>query len=228
MEIERVAGAVGRLLARYAIEGGARVKIAGANCANGPLLVQVNLRVRGTPARIQTLTPGAGVVLPAVVRLEELIRRLSTGRQTSLGPDPTRPPLASSGAGVIIRRKHFTLLMAAPATAVSVMDAMDYDAHLFTDAATGADAIVYRSGPSAIRFARQRLHDPSAASSVTVDAVLAPELSEAQAVDRLCDAGLPFLLFTDPGDGRGHLLYRRYDADLGLVAPVAAEQATTT
>jgi hypothetical protein len=32
--------------------------------------------------------------------------------------------------------------------------AMDYDVHLFTDAATGEDAVVYRAGPSGLRLAR--------------------------------------------------------------------------
>ncbi|MEV4129547.1 hypothetical protein [Nocardia sp. NPDC049707] len=48
----------------------------------------------------------------------------------------------------------------------------------------------------------------------------APLLSEAQAVDLLCRDGLAFLFFTDSRSGRGHLLYRRYDADPGLITPV--------
>lgn len=34
------------------------------------------------------------------------------------------------------------------------LNAMDYDVHLFTDAATGEDAVVYRAGPSGLRLAR--------------------------------------------------------------------------
>jgi hypothetical protein len=78
LEAERVAGAVRRLFTRRQIDGGARVRFSAANCDAGPILVQVNFRMRDTPAaRIQTIIPGAGNVLPAVVRLERQIEWLS-------------------------------------------------------------------------------------------------------------------------------------------------------
>lgn len=38
---------------------------------------------------------------------------------------------------------------------------------------------------------------------------------------RLCDHALPFLFHTDPGTGRGALLYRRYDGEIGLLSVAA-------
>lgn len=41
------------------------------------------------------------------------------------------------------------------------MDALDFDAHLFTDADTGETAIVYWAGPLGVRMARQHhVHPP--------------------------------------------------------------------
>ncbi|MFX0577886.1 sigma 54 modulation/S30EA ribosomal C-terminal domain-containing protein [Nocardia nepalensis] len=214
LELERVAGAVGRLLARYGVEGGARVRVVAANCANGPQLVQVNLRIGGIPARVQTITPGAGVVLPVVLRLERLVKRVTAHPQPSPEPDPMRRPLATPGKGVITRRKNCSLQVCAPDAAVAVMYAMDYDAHLFTDADTGADAIVYRAGPAGIGL----LRSPRATASEAAPSRV-PELAESVAVDRLCDDGLPYLFYIDPASRRGCLLYRRYDADLGLITP---------
>jgi Sigma 54 modulation/S30EA ribosomal protein C terminus len=64
--------------------------------------------------------------------------------------------LAAPSDGVITRRKPVVLLRGDPLEAVAVMDAMDYDVHLFTDAETGEDAVVYRAGPAGLRLARQR------------------------------------------------------------------------
>ncbi len=114
------------------------------------------------------------------------------------------------------------------------MDAMDYDVHLFTDAETGEDAVVYRGGPSGLRLARQhRMFPPGWSPSSPVSAPPVPlivnsqptlTLSETDAVDRLCDHRLRFLLFTDSGSGRGHLLYPRYNGTLGLITPLTGDK----
>mgnify|MGYP007061293597 CR=1 FL=1 len=111
------------------------------------------------------------------------------------------------------------------------MDAMDYDVHLFTDAETGEDAVVYRGGPSGLRLARQHTMYPpgwSWSPSTTippvpliVNSLPTPVLSEVEAVGRVCEHGLRFLFFTDDATGRGRLLYLRYDGRLGLLTPNA-------
>ncbi|MEV5836973.1 sigma 54 modulation/S30EA ribosomal C-terminal domain-containing protein [Nocardia sp. NPDC052112] len=211
LELERVAGAVGRLLTRSGVGGGARVRVVGANCRSGIQLVQVNLCVDGIPARVQTVTPVPGMVLPVVLRLERLIERLTTKQRVALELEPMRQLLAASGQGTITRRKNYSLLVGPPDVAAAMLDAMDYDAHLFIDAETGADAIVYRADPAG--FGLLRALDPPAEPRPI------PELSETAAVDRLCTVGLPYLFFIDPASHRGHLLYRRYDTDLGLITP---------
>jgi hypothetical protein len=192
----------------------------------------VNFHVRDTPARIQTITRGGGDVLPAVMRLERQIDWLSRPWRPRPWPDPAPRHLAVPVEGVITRRKSYPLLVDELFAAVVTMDAMDYDAHLFTDAATGEDAVVYRGGPSGLRMARQLRMDPpqrSGAASVEVSFTVNPHptltLAEAAAVERLCSHGLPFLFFTDRAKRRGRLLYRRYDGDLGSITPADVDTA---
>ncbi|MGW4351917.1 sigma 54 modulation/S30EA ribosomal C-terminal domain-containing protein [Nocardia sp. NPDC004582] len=230
LEGERYAGAVGRQLRRMRVEDGARLRISGPNCDIGPFLAQVNLTVGATPVRIQTLTHGAGDALPVVVRLERRILALRTAWQPRPWPEPDRRPLDAPGPGFVARRKSVVVRTLSSSHAAMVMDRMDYDAHLFTDLDTGEDAVVYRAGPSGLRLARQRsVHPPradgEAAAAFVVNPRPAPVLTEADAVRRVCESGLPFLFSVDPATGRGRLLYRRYDGDLGLITAVSGESA---
>ncbi|MFE5289987.1 sigma 54 modulation/S30EA ribosomal C-terminal domain-containing protein [Nocardia sp. NPDC056611] len=222
LEGERYAGAVGRQLRRMRAEDGARLRITGPNCDIGPYLAQVNLSVDGIPVRVQTLTHGAGDALPVVVRLERRILALRTAWRPRTWPDPDHRPLDAPGPGVIARRKSASLQTLSPSHAAMMMDRMDYDAHVFTDIETGEDAVVYRAGPSGLRLTRQRsVHPPRVDGDVARPFVVnprpAPTLTEIAAVQRVCESGWPFLFFVDPATGRGRLLYRRYDGDLGLV-----------
>jgi hypothetical protein len=93
---------------------------------------------------------------------------------------------------------------------------------LYTDAETGEDAVVYRSGPTGVRLARQHsMHPPSLPTllPLTVNAHRVPTLDLPAAVDRLVAGWLPFVFYTGTDSGRGGLLYRRYDGDLGLITP---------
>jgi Sigma 54 modulation/S30EA ribosomal protein C terminus len=228
LEANRLRDAIGGLLELRGITGGARVRVTAGNCDRGPMVVQVNLRVGDTPARVQAVTPGKDDVLAAVARLDRQIGRLSAPWRPRPWPDRTRRALTGAGDGVITRRKAYELLRATPAQAAAAMDAMDYDVHLFTDSETGEDAVVYRAGPSGLRLARQRRMCPPSSSLTTssqrvpliVNPHPTPTLTEAAAVDRVRDDGAPFLFFTDAATGRGRLLYRRYDGDLGLIAPI--------
>ncbi|WP_157778092.1 sigma 54 modulation/S30EA ribosomal C-terminal domain-containing protein [Nocardia terpenica] len=156
-----------------------------------------------------------------------------THQQPRPWPDPTRRLLATPGPGDLTRRKHYTLTQAQPLAAAAVMDAMDYDAHLFTDADTGDDAIVHRTGPTGLTLTRQHHIHPLSwraepgTNPFTINPQPAPILTENQAMNRLCENGLPYLFYTDPDASRGHLLYRRYDADLTLITPATSDTDTT-
>ncbi|WP_306439465.1 sigma 54 modulation/S30EA ribosomal C-terminal domain-containing protein [Mycobacterium simiae] len=141
---------------------------------------------------------------------------------------PNPPAVDHTGRAVFIRRKPVVLRRATPLQAVAVMDAMDYDAHLFTDAETGEDAMVYRAGPSGLRLSRQRqVYPPGWAWSprasgppapLTVNSRATPALTESSAVFRAREHAFHLLFYTEVATGRGNLLYPRYDGNLGIIA----------
>lgn len=103
---------------------------------------------------------------------------------------------------------------------------MDYDAHLFTDAETSEDAVIYRAGQTGLRLARQRsMRPPSTPVNLplTVNPRKTPTLTLPQAADRLAEGWLPFAFYTDHDSRRGNLLYRRYDGNLGPISPITTE-----
>jgi hypothetical protein len=194
------------------------------------MVVQVNLRVCDTPARVMAVTGGTGDLAPALARLDRQIDSMRLPWRPRPWPDSTRGMLTVGADAVVARRKSVVLERLTPLQAAEVMDAMDYDAHLFTDVETGEDAVVYRAGPSGLRLARQRQVFPpgwswsSQLSAPPVPLVVnsrpTPALTETTAVRRMGEHRLRLLFFTDPASGRGHLLYPRYDGNLGLITPV--------
>jgi hypothetical protein len=202
-------------------DDGARVRLSGAPCADGPALLQVNLRVCGASARVQLAGRGlAATIAAGTARLDRQITRLTTTWQPRPWPDPERPALSVPGTGAVVRTKAFRLIVGAPCQAVAAMDAMDYDCFLFTEADSGEDAVVYRAGSTGVRLARQRcMRPPSSGIALTVNSRKVPVLDVGEAATWLADGWLPFMFFTNRDSGRGNLLYRRYDGNVTLVRP---------
>lgn len=224
MDVRRAVRAIGRVLRRHHLDAVTRVRVTAPLDAEDPTLVQANIRSHGVATRVQVTGPGGFAVTFAAERLDRQLARLATAAARDW-PDPARPPLARVTAPrPIVRRKYCALLTGTPAEATAVMDAMDYDAYLFVDEATGADAVVHWGDPLGVRLSRQcgaPEHPAGAVNSLplTVDTEPAPVLDEERAASILCQQGLPFLFYTDHHHGRGQLLYRRYDGDLTLVGP---------
>ncbi|MEV4511119.1 sigma 54 modulation/S30EA ribosomal C-terminal domain-containing protein [Dactylosporangium sp. NPDC049525] len=214
---------VAAVVARHHLAGGARVRLTGGHHPGGPLVVQVNLRVRGAPARIQVVGPNpAAAFSAAAVRLDRQVRRLSTAWEPWPWPDPERRALAIPGRDQITRRKTVPLRPRRTCQAASTLAAMDYDVHLLTDVDTGEDAVVYRAGPTGLRVARQHSMRPALTFGTpvpTVNSRRIPVLTPESAASHLAEFWLPFLFFTDQDTGRGRLLYRRYDGGVGLLSP---------
>jgi hypothetical protein len=231
-DVTRAVRAIGRVLRRHHVDTTARVRVTQPADATEPTLVQANIRFHDTPTRVQVTGPRGFAVTFAVERLDRQIARLTT-KQSRSWPDPARPPLARvTEPHPIVRRKHCALLTGTPAEATAVLDAMDYDAYLFTDAETGEDAIVHWAESVGVQLTRQRTTSaplvaedaPLTVNSLPlqVDSEPAPTLEEDEAATELCHSGLPFLFFTDADGGRGRLLYRRYDGDLTIVVPAGS------
>ena len=92
----------------------------------------------------------------------------------------------------------------------------DYPAHLYTDRATGRDALVHRDPHGAPLTA----HTRTAPGDLPDDPPFATELTTAAALALLERTGEPYLFFTDPHTARGTLLYARYATGYGLISPL--------
>jgi hypothetical protein len=201
----------------------AQVRITGSAYEGGPAVVQVSVRVCGAPARVQVpgQTPVAAIAA-AAARLDRQIRRLTTEWAPWPWPDPERHPLNNPGLGSIARMKSTRLHVGMHCQAAAVLHAMDYDVFLYVDAETGEDAIVYRAGPTGLRLARQNSMRPPAMPStlpLTINPRRVPTMTTREAALQLAKGWLPFVFYTDHDTRRGHLLYRRYDRQLGLITP---------
>jgi hypothetical protein len=211
------------VLTRAGAEHAARIRVTHLGGRGSATLVQVNLRCNGAPARVQVAgRTAAAAVDAASARLSRQLRRLTNAYEPWPWPDPQRRALALPDPTDIVRRKPYRLLVGVPCQAAAFMNAMDYDVMLYTDAETGEDAVVYRCGPTGLRLARQRsMHPPKlpVLLPLTVNAHKVPTFTEREAAAHLAHGWLPYVFYTDRTTSRGHLLYRRYDGNLGLIAP---------
>ncbi len=120
----------------------------------------------------------------------------------------------------MVRHKTFSWGEMTPDEAVSDLEALDHDFYLFTNLETGEDNVIARSGPA------YELSEPSATCSlseaavpVTQSPVRPATMTTEEARETLDLTDRPFVFFLDPGDGRGRVLYRRYDGHYGLLEP---------
>lgn len=128
----------------------------------------------------------------------------------------------------IVRHKSYRLRRCTVDDAAHDMGLLDYDFHLFTEAGTRRDALLYRSGPTGYRLMLLSPPGPHELAAfqlpVTISAEPVPLLNAAAAVARLNRVGSRFLFFLDADTGRGAVLYRRYDGHYGLITPEAGNR----
>lgn len=204
-----------------------------------PVRAQANLDVNGRLVRAQVAgATGFEAVDLLVDRLRRRLLRFEQHWQARRGAQPVaephewrhgsepthRPPYYPRPVEQrqVIRHKSFSPARLSPAEAAWEMDQMDYDFHLFTESATGTDAVVYRGGPTGYRLARVASGPDGLGLSevpLTLSPHRAPELSLAQARQRLEEGGWPFVFYTDAATARAAVLYHRYDGHYGLITP---------
>ncbi|WNG88734.1 HPF/RaiA family ribosome-associated protein [Mycobacterium sp. ITM-2016-00317] len=202
-----------------------------------PVIAQANLDVGGRQVRAQVTADSAREAVDALEsrlrrRLEHLTEHWDARKGHGAAPPwrhddkPGRGPQVATGAGPeprIVRRKSYAMAPCTLDEAVTEMELLDYDFHLFTESGSGTAAVVYRDGPAGYRAA---LVAPSVADAlaphqgrVTVSTQPLPCLREQDALERLALLDRPFLFFVDAAQGRVGVLYRRYDGDYGLITP---------
>ena len=137
---------------------------------------------------------------------------------------PAYYPRPEGDREIISRQSHALVRMTIDEAAFE-MEEQDYDFHLFTEAGSGQDAVVFHGGPTGYRLA---LVEPVPADDLsdfslelTISGQPAALLSASEAVERLDLSGLPFLFYLDADRARGAVVHRRYDGHYGLILPPA-------
>lgn len=190
------------------------------------VVAEVTLDVNGRPVRAHVAAASSHEAVDlAQDRLRRKLSQLGRhpawhgGRERSHRPGYARQPITERE---VVRHKTFEPASATPDDAVFDMEMMDYDFQLFTDAKSGVDSVVYRTGRQGYRLARlvtTERDDPGATAEVTVDSWPAPQLTLAAAIGALDTADVPFVFFADADAGRGNVLYQRHDGNYGLITP---------
>ena len=198
-----------------------------------PARAEASLDVNGTQVRAQAIASDMGGAVDLLEqKLRENLVQLQDRERTRHrwigvaseqgwrhGTLPTareayfpRPPEERE----VLRRKTFAMAPMTPDEAAYEMGVLGHDFYLFTDRESGKEAVVYRDGNG--RFAIRGEAVPGEASASLVEVTgSAPTLSESEAITRLELSGEPFVFYLDPEDGRGRLLYMRYDGHYGLI-----------
>jgi hypothetical protein len=208
-----------------------------------PVIAQANLDLNGRLVRARLSAPTAREAVDLLrdrlrQRLQHLVQRAEgtwedrRPRYTAHkehewrhGDEPThRPPYfpRPPEEREIVRHKTVAPARCGLDDAAADMNDMDYDFHLFTEAGTRQDSVLYRAAPTGYRLAQVRPRPDALAPHtlpVTVSDQPAPRLSVQEAAARMAVWDQPFLFFRDHEGGRGALLYHRYDGHYGLISP---------
>jgi ribosomal subunit interface protein len=213
------------------------MELVGDPARQRPALGEATLDVNGTPLRAHV---AAASLWEAVDMLDARLRRQLTQLEDRLRTRTHRVAVPGEPGWrhgdlpaarpeyfprpvedrMVIKRKTFALEPATPEQAVSDMELVGHDFYLFTDLATGQDAVVYvlPDGGYGLRVA-----DGSAPETDAVPLTVVPgpaaDMTEGQAVTHLDLGGDPFVFYVDTRTARGRVLYRRYDGNSGLITP---------
>lgn len=117
----------------------------------------------------------------------------------------------------IVRRASFAAEPMSVEEAAWEMRLLDHDFHLFTDADSGVEEVVYVREDGSLGL-KQPDGGGAYVEPAQSDPEPAPTLTTEAAVERLNASHEPFVFFLDATSGRGAVLYRRYDGHYGLVS----------
>ncbi|MQS17744.1 HPF/RaiA family ribosome-associated protein [Streptomyces kaniharaensis] len=197
-----------------------------------PALAQAVAELDGAgPVRVQlaavTAREAVDLVLGTLAgRAARLLEQGDIGfaavHESAYRPQYTVRPLAERR---IARCKPVVLGRRTTEQAAREMLALDFGFHLFADTDTGQDSLIHRYPPGGgLGLLRAvRAVGPCGAATLPISEHPDPahRLDLAEAARQLWLTGGPFVFHTDPADGRGRVLYRRYDGHYGLITPVA-------
>jgi ribosome-associated translation inhibitor RaiA len=160
-------------------------------------------------------------------RLRERLGRLSgrqesaRGHHTSRGatPRPSFGRLAPEDRE-IVAHKTFAVGTQGIDEAIGDLELLDHDFYLFRNATTGDDNVVARAdGGYELFEPGERCPLDAVVEPVRPSPVSPPQVRADEAMEILDLGDVPFVFFVDPDDGRGRVLYRRYDGHYGMIVP---------
>jgi hypothetical protein len=220
----------------------ARVKltIASDPARTRPVIAQALLDVNGDLVRAQVAAETPHVAADLLTRrlrdkLEHRSQRRRALRKRRGVPEPgewrhgdlptgrpdyyDRPPAERQ----LVRRKTYAIDELTPDEAVSEMEQLDYDFHLFRDLTSGQDALIERDGEASYRLTRLFASDAELGPTrarIVLSSHPVPALSVEEVISRLEATGQRYLFYASTTDHRGNVVYHRYDGHYGLIAPV--------
>jgi ribosome-associated translation inhibitor RaiA len=206
-----------------------------------PAIARVMLDINGDPIRAEVAADDLdGAIDGLEERLRAQLERMASLRDAQRRRGATNPDggwrhgdLPTERPGhyprpveerQVVRHKTFTTVEATLDEAIFDLETLDYDFFLFTDLATGQEAFVTRREDGAYGVQMQDGVDDetfvgSVAATVEPEQDPARRLTLEQARELLDSGADPWVFFTDDDNGRGHVLYRRYDGHYGLITP---------
>jgi hypothetical protein len=185
-----------------------------------PVVASALVNVNGRPVRIQTTAVSARIGLDSLQHsLRTAIERLN--RHHGRHGHGRRLASVDEASEEWAIHPHGSYAPAACTVdeAISDLDALDREFHLFHDEDAGEDSLVFRGGPAGYRLARVRYRPLTTrpATAVLIETEDAPQLSVGAAAERLGCSGQPYVFFADVATGRGTVLHVRRDGHYGLV-----------
>ncbi len=204
-----------------------------------PAVAQVTIDLNGDLVRAQAAARSAPEATDLLIRrlhdrLEHRARHREFLHRNELVGEPgewrhgdiatSRPPVFERPVEdrQLVRHKTFAVGELTPDEAVYDMEQLDYDFYLFSELASGADAVVARTESGGYRLVRASGSDTDSgptAVPLEVSPQAPPTLSLDAAIERLNTGGESHVFFVNAGSGRGNAVYRRYDGHYGLISP---------
>ncbi|BAW08020.1 sigma 54 modulation/S30EA ribosomal C-terminal domain-containing protein [Nocardia seriolae] len=207
--------------------------------ASKPVVAQANVSLPGRMVRVQVSATSEHEAADLLeVRLKSRLDRLARhgdgphgGRSAAAGSPWRHGDVARARLPYfprpeeereVVRHKAFTLAHATCDEAASDMELLDYDFQLFTEAGSGVDSVLYRTGSGGLRLAQLTPQPQEVIPGVvalSMSPAASPELALEGAITRLELTNWPFVFFRDRDTGSGSVLYHRYDGHYGLLTP---------
>ncbi len=196
-------------------------------------VVEVTVDLDGRTLRVQAAKRSLREAVDEVQdRLRERVERLRADWEARRGGGARTAGRSRRGAaetssdlplaaGTLSRRKSFPVDPTTVEEAAFDMEMLDHDFHLFVEESTGIDSLLSatETGYELHQLEPRPGGVPVGTVQPDVDDRPAVTLTVAEAVERVNLSGEPWLFFRDSGTGRGAVLYRRHDGDLGLITP---------